>query len=365
MSGKTCIFVLGMHRSGTSALTGLLNTLGVELGEKLLSPLVDNPKGFFENQRVYDLNERFIQQCGFRWDDPFFFGQEWLEEKTTTLFKEEIKQFLEKEFQGASLFSIKDPRISILFPLWREACEGSDILPVCILPIRHPVEVAKSLQVRNGFSLNKGINLWMNHTLAAEKNSRGCRRVFLSFNQLVNEPECVVEQLIEVFRLDDVIPDDYLERARGFVDKKLKHHDSENFTEGFGAGLVDQAVDLFFAMCEQGEQRISILKFDKIRKQYNTEKDFFLFQDFKQVMSAYYTYNDLERELQVCRDDNVEVRRRLEELSKEKNDLLGEVEKLQNNYEQAAGEVELMKSTAAWRIAEKLRRIRNLLGGKI
>ena len=51
---STPIVVLGMHRSGTSALTGMLHSLGIHLGpeEDLKSPQKDNPQGFWENNTL-------------------------------------------------------------------------------------------------------------------------------------------------------------------------------------------------------------------------------------------------------------------------------------------------------------------------
>ena len=41
------LLVLGMHRSGTSMFTRALNLLGMELGQPLMAPQPDNPKGFW------------------------------------------------------------------------------------------------------------------------------------------------------------------------------------------------------------------------------------------------------------------------------------------------------------------------------
>ena len=57
MNQKTCLLVLGMHRSGTSTLAGVLNILGIELGSSLLPPTTENTKGYFENQYIMSLNE--------------------------------------------------------------------------------------------------------------------------------------------------------------------------------------------------------------------------------------------------------------------------------------------------------------------
>ena len=53
---QTCILILGMHRSGTSALTGVLSLLDVYLGSELMPASEDNKKGYFENKNLYRIN---------------------------------------------------------------------------------------------------------------------------------------------------------------------------------------------------------------------------------------------------------------------------------------------------------------------
>ena len=364
MNDKTCIFVVGMHRSGTSALTGLLKILGVELGEQLMEPLADNPKGFFENQRVYELNEEIIRHFGSRWDDPFFCGHEWLKHKDTKPFQEAIQVFLEQEFADSPVFSIKDPRISILFPLWQKACIEARVEPVCILPVRHPLEVARSLEARDGFSLNKGMNLWMNHSLTAERVTRGCPRLFLSFDQLVNEPDGVVERLIGTFGLHDVVPENYLEATKGFVEKKLKHHTGCEVEGAGGVGLVGATVNLLMAACDHGEDEQLIPELNELGRRYLKEKDFFLFHDLEQVLSIYNGHQEVERQLQAYREDNAMVRKRIEEVTGEKAELMGEIDRLRQEQAQAVSEIKRMKETLAWRLAEKARRAKKILISK-
>ena len=66
-----CIIVLGMHRSGTSALSGVLSHAGVFFGRNLLKELPENPKGFFENTEVVNFNEAILSREGVSWHNPY------------------------------------------------------------------------------------------------------------------------------------------------------------------------------------------------------------------------------------------------------------------------------------------------------
>lgn len=68
---KICILVLGMHRSGTSALAGLFNRLGVALPEgDLIGASKSNPSGHFEPEEVVRIHDRILSETGSGWSDP-------------------------------------------------------------------------------------------------------------------------------------------------------------------------------------------------------------------------------------------------------------------------------------------------------
>ena len=64
------VIILGMHRSGTSMVSGLLTNLGVDLGEDALGPLISNPRGHFEDGDFLGLNNAILAAAGGTWDDP-------------------------------------------------------------------------------------------------------------------------------------------------------------------------------------------------------------------------------------------------------------------------------------------------------
>lgn len=69
---QTCILLLGMHRSGTSALAGTLHQLGIYLGSDLMKPGQYNKKGYFENNLIFRFNEQLLHKVGSSWDDIFY-----------------------------------------------------------------------------------------------------------------------------------------------------------------------------------------------------------------------------------------------------------------------------------------------------
>ena len=68
MSQQRVIVVLGMHRSGTSAIARGLKALGVELGNNLMPPVANNnEKGFWEDVEIHALNQAVLATLGCDW----------------------------------------------------------------------------------------------------------------------------------------------------------------------------------------------------------------------------------------------------------------------------------------------------------
>ena len=143
---KTLI-ILGMHRSGTSCITRIFNLCDVYLGKALMKEQLDNPEGFWENSLVFELNEKILKQSGGSWHNP--------PDKLKITFFDKLSMLAILYSSRGRVLGIKDPRMLITWKVWEPL-----INEYCIVGIfRHPLSVAKSLEKRNGFSLDKSLDL--------------------------------------------------------------------------------------------------------------------------------------------------------------------------------------------------------------
>lgn len=184
---RTAVLVLGMHRSGTSALARALNLLGCDLPKTLLGATASNPTGHWESKVICALNDRLLQSAGSAWYDWAAFPQSWYHSPKRREFGEEALAVLSAEFGASPLFVFKDPRICRIAPFWLDSLRAAGISPVAVLPLRNPLEVGASLEKRNGFDPALGHLLWLRHVLDAEAASRGLPRCFLSYDQLLQD----------------------------------------------------------------------------------------------------------------------------------------------------------------------------------
>ncbi|MGR7994314.1 hypothetical protein [Xanthobacter sp. ZOL 2024] len=190
---RTAVLVLGMHRSGTSALAGVLAQLGCDLPKDLMAPHSPNPKGYFESNTVRDLNNAILESAGSTWDDWLPFSRDWLETPHAEMFKGQAIDALGREFGQSPLFVLKDPRICRLLPFWRGVLEAEGIRPVVVHIHRGPQDVGQSLYQRNGIEPDLGRLIWLGHVLSAEHDSRGMTRSFTSYDRLLDDWAGVVE----------------------------------------------------------------------------------------------------------------------------------------------------------------------------
>lgn len=224
MPSAICLLVLGMHRSGTSAFAGVLHLLGANLGTDLMKPADANEKGYFENYRVYEANERILAHLGSSWDDPLPLPEEWWKDASVAPFKDELKEIVSNELNH-EFTTIKDPRLCRLLPLWKEILEDLGIDYRFVIPLRDPLEVAESLKKRNGFSREKSALLWVMHVLSAELYSRNRPRVFLTFDELLARPSHTVLHLFETLELNlPILRQDTISSIEEFLKPTLKHH---------------------------------------------------------------------------------------------------------------------------------------------
>src|SRR5215469_1243814 len=100
------VIITGMHRSGTSALSGALARIGVDFGKRLLSPSWHNPKGYFEHPEIVALHDSLLQALGSRWDDYLSLPLDWAATKITRNIRSSLIAILKRDFGKAQVFGV-------------------------------------------------------------------------------------------------------------------------------------------------------------------------------------------------------------------------------------------------------------------
>lgn len=148
---KILIPVIGMHRSGTSAVAGALKHLGIDFGSKgsLMGPAPSNPRGHFESKEVVGIHDSLLSRLGCSWGNVHLRG-DWPLTKAADVAIESARNWLSR-LNGLGPFGVKDPRMCLFAPVWWRAAHGLVLLrPVIVM--RNQQAIARSLARRNQMS---------------------------------------------------------------------------------------------------------------------------------------------------------------------------------------------------------------------
>jgi hypothetical protein len=227
--------ILGMHRSGTSAVAGFLAKAGFFAGEEsdLLAAAEDNPRGFFEREDVNALNDSFLAQADGAWDRPpgrepiLSHVVEWQPEVDAMLAN------LAAQASGRPLV-LKDPRISLLLPAWLPVLDRGRF--AVIIVDRSPMDVALSMRKRDGRPLYVALAIWQLYCTELLQGLDGRRVLLVRYEDFVQDPGRSGPRLLE--QLSEVLPDEVGQRteaagvraeaeATGFVSPEMRHHRTE------------------------------------------------------------------------------------------------------------------------------------------
>jgi hypothetical protein len=231
------VIVLGMHRSGTSAATGLMNLLGLSpsVSGDLMMGTRTNAKGHWESRSMYVLNDRLLAETGHAWWYPPTSGElaRWLDSGTTVT--GEMAQAAFDRVHPVEPWVWKDPRTCVTLSYWRRAL-GRPVAGVVVF--RNPIDVANSLHKRDYIPMEFGAALWMRYTRLLLEQAAGMPVLVSPYDDIVGDPRHW-SATVRAFLSDlgmAVHPTVGERSIRRFVDPKLQHsnHSRDDLRSGFG-----------------------------------------------------------------------------------------------------------------------------------
>lgn len=187
------VIVLGMHRSGTSAVTRVVNLLGVPLGRADdIYSAPDNPSGHWESMDLCRVNDTILRVFdGFDMAPPSF-SEDWVSTRRADRMTPGMVSVFRSVYTS-DRWVWKDPRLCLTLPLWRRLLSRLCVVFV----LRDPVPVASSLKRRDGYPEIYGRALWDYYTRSALAAMRGLPVAIVSYEELTAEPITSIRALYE------------------------------------------------------------------------------------------------------------------------------------------------------------------------
>jgi len=250
------IAVLGMHRSGTSVTARVVQLLGAYLGEEsdLMPTLPDNPAGYWERTDIWDIHERTLQRLNTSWDTSFDLPHGWHRSPEVAPLREELVDLVKTKFMHQRLWAWKDPRTVILFPLWKDVLAELGIAFGCLLVARNPLDVAKSLERRDGFSIEEGLGIWYNYNLALLRDTSDAPRALVTYDRLLADWGAALAPSAEILSLPVEGID---EKARAAIDKAVRkdlRHSASKLDDLAQSGCPGPIIELAGMIDQIGRQ---------------------------------------------------------------------------------------------------------------
>lgn len=191
------VLVLGMHRSGTSAVTRALNILGAEVPDNVVGPSEHNPSGYWEGRDFIALHDEILTAANTAWDDWSPVPADWFATPDALALQSRLAELIDEKYPQGRLLIAKDPRMCRLVPLWRGALEQLSLKGKAVVVLRNPVEVAASLEARNGMDAGKAYLLWLRYTLDSVQKSTDFPRCFVNYHTLMSDWRPAVDRIAE------------------------------------------------------------------------------------------------------------------------------------------------------------------------
>lgn len=292
----TVVFVVGLGRSGTSALTRVLSLTGATLPGRLLGATIDNPRGYFEPRAAIALNQAILHRHGSSGYDPTLRAQEdgAMGSDERAEWVDRISRYL-GTLPAAPVVVLKEPKITSVSGLWFEAARRAGFEVAAIIALRHPGEVIDSLDRRGGrqFYVRNSPELtaawWLRYTLLAERATRGITRVIVDYDNLLTDWRQEVKRISVALGVD--LPASDGQAVDGFLSAELRHHHEPGpVTDPFGTDWLSTVYGVL-AMAARDDVRDEEwerAELDRVYESYRAAE-----RGFRTALAGYGRYRNL------------------------------------------------------------------------
>jgi hypothetical protein len=253
------ICIAGMHRSGTSMVSRLLNLCGLYLGpeSEFNPPGPDNPEGHWENIHFVEINDRILEHLDAGWDLAPAVCKGWELRPQLAPLRKESGVLIER-FNAHEPWGWKDPRNSLTLPFWKHLIPNLKTLVI----LRNPLEAAQSLHARNHSSIMFGLKLWFVHNQCILSTIREADCVVTHYNSYFHAPRAELRRVLDLLNIS--ASDSDVDRACAIVSASLRHQNVP--TEGLAPEVPPEILNYYLELCEQAGPvyHASLLKEDSV-----------------------------------------------------------------------------------------------------
>jgi hypothetical protein len=328
------IAIAGMHRSGTSMITRLLNLCGLYLGkdEDVSFSSNDNPEGFWENAKFQKINDEILAALNGGWDVPPALEIGWETLPHLVPINYDAKQVLE-EFSQQPIWGWKDPRNSLTLPFWKRHLPNLKTI-ICL---RNPFEIYRSLTRRGASSSIFSNNLWLLYNQQLLKSTLPEERIFTHYDSFFRDPYSELRRLLNFLELE--VSEQAIRRACRSISTILRHHGG-SINDLHGTNPPPGLLDLYRELCQRAGPvyGFSLTSDEKAFLQQITPAEEVITTDLKRVIQR------ISQDLKIA--------------TEEKSRLQQEIIDLEKKAARHQHDLKMIFASRSWRLIQALQKIR-------
>ena len=216
------VFITGMHRSGSSALSRAMTTLGIHHSTNLMNASEDNKKGYWEDNDFISFNDDLLRRTGQLWEEPKLIKTDELlmlaEEKAS-----EASSLLKDKIENKRITCLKDPRLCNLAPFWKQICKINRTPYHFIASYRDPLSTAISIQIRDSINAEKALSMWCTYYINLLESVNSGELKLVNFDKLLTETRHEI-QLLSDFLGQQILEEEFKIYSEQFLDINLRHN---------------------------------------------------------------------------------------------------------------------------------------------
>lgn len=217
---KRPVVVLGMHRSGTSVLSRAMMVFGYAHSGTSLPADEHNQRGYWEDGEVVALNDALLGFLGRRWHDLGMISSTQVDALINSPYLYLAELVLRMRLEADKPLVLKDPRFSILLRFWKEVFKRCGIHPYYLFSTRQTDGIIASLEMRNEFTREKSLWLWIESTISALDSLVDQPVLLVSYERMLAKPESQLRRLSQYLE-KPVLPSEAEEFCTQFLDQDL------------------------------------------------------------------------------------------------------------------------------------------------
>jgi hypothetical protein len=195
MSERRLLLVVGVGRSGTSLMAGILGQLGFHIPQPEVKADETNPRGFGEPRWVVDFHTRLLQRRSVTVNDARPEAIE-IAGRDAPAAQRQLTAWLGEQFAVAEDLVVKDPRTVWFLPLWMRSAAELGATTSFVTMLRHPAEIVTSARKYYGpaQSAASRAGAWVSLILQTEQATRGAPRAFVRYEDLLRDWESEIRR---------------------------------------------------------------------------------------------------------------------------------------------------------------------------